>query len=155
MKPIRDKMPANYKWADLTEECNRQYVDLRAMYQNKIDDLKTYPVHAMGATEIEVDILTGQYQVLRVDIVEDVGQSLSPLIDVGQIEGAYIMGLGYWLSEQLTYDRFSGELLTNRTWNYKTPGALDIPIDFRINFLANSPIPDVGVMGAKGKHTIY
>lgn len=154
MKPIRDTMPPNYKWTDLTLACHKGYVDLRAMYQNKLEDLSVYPVYGTAATEMEVDILTGQYQIVRVDIVEDVGQSLNPGVDVGQIEGAFVMGLGYWLSEKLTYDRGTGELLTNRTWNYKIPGALDIPIDFRINFLRNSPNPYEGVMGAKGKDYI-
>lgn len=155
MKPIRDTMPANYTWAQLTLACQLAYIDLRAMYQNKLNELPIYPIYGMAATEMEVDILTGQYHILRVDILEDVGQSMSPLVDVGQIEGAFVMGLGYWLTEKLVYDRVNGELLTNRTLNYKVPGALDIPIDFRITFLPNSPIPHAGILGSKGKLVGY
>lgn len=54
-------------------------------------------------------------QVTRADILEDAGVSLSPQIDIGQIEGAFIMGLGYYTTEELIYDT-TGELKTNRTW---------------------------------------
>lgn len=59
-------------------------------------------------------------------MLEDVGQSISPDVDIGQVEGAYVMALGYWLSEKLIYDENTGALLTNRTWvstkcNYSYP----------------------------------
>lgn len=143
-------MKAGYKWADLIKECHRQYVDLRATYQNKEIDFPMYPVFGLAAAEMEVDILTGMFNARRVDIVEDVGESMNPKVDIGQIEGAFVMGMGYWLTEELIYDRTTGELLTDRSWTYKPPGPLDIPIDFRINFLRNISRPDSGVFGAKG-----
>jgi len=54
--------------------------------------------------------------VLRVDLIEDAGQSLSPMVDLGQIEGSFVMGMGYWLTEELVHDPDTGRLLTTRTW---------------------------------------
>jgi len=58
------------------------------------------------------------YQVSRVDITMDAGKSINPSIDIGQIEGAYMMGQGLWTSEKLVYVKDTGELLTNNTWVY-------------------------------------
>lgn len=60
------------------------------------------------------------------------------------------MGLGYWLTEQLIYDRSTGKLLTDRTWNYKIPGALDIPTDFRVTLWQNNAASPSGILRSKG-----
>ena len=60
--------------------------------------------------------MTGEITVRRVDILEDTGTSINPEIDVGQLEGAFVMSLGMWLTEQLRYDPASGKLLTYDTW---------------------------------------
>ncbi|RZF35840.1 hypothetical protein LSTR_LSTR008946 [Laodelphax striatellus] len=88
------------------------------------------------------------YQIIRCDILEDAGRSLNPQVDVGQVEGAYVMGLGYYLTEQIVFDPDSGKLLTDRTWTYKPPGAKDIPIDFRVTLLKNAGNPG-GVFRSK------
>jgi xanthine dehydrogenase/oxidase len=154
LKPIKDKNP-NIEWSALIDKATGENVDLSEKYMYKPDDIKTYIIWGASCCEIEVDILTGNILIKRVDIMEDVGESMSPGIDIGQIEGGFVMGLGYWLTESIIYDQVTGELLTNRTWNYKPPGAKDIPIDFRINFLKNSSNP-FGVLRSKGiKYLIY
>ena len=69
-------------------------------------------------------------------------------IDIGQAEGAFVMGMGFWLFEKAKYDPNSGASLTNGTWEYHLPTAKDIPADFRITFQQNNPNP-VGVFGSK------
>jgi xanthine dehydrogenase/oxidase len=112
-------------------------------------DVKTYEVCGVCACEIELDVLTGQYLIKRVDLLEDAGTSMNANIDMGQVEGAFVMGMGYFTSEQIVIDE-NGQLLTNRTWNYKPPGARDIPVDFRIKFPKNTP-NNGGVLNAKGE----
>lgn len=138
IKPVRE---ANIddKWEDVIQKCYLQNIDLCGNYTYKADELLPYFVYGVSAAEIEIDVLTGEMQILRVDILEDTGESMSPGIDIGQIEGAFTMGIGYFLTEKLVYDRKTGKLMTDRTWTYKPPGAKDIPIDFRITLLQKTP----------------
>uniref|UniRef100_A0A2A4JYR8 Indole-3-acetaldehyde oxidase n=2 Tax=Heliothis virescens TaxID=7102 RepID=A0A2A4JYR8_HELVI len=147
LKPIREKMD-NPSWEVLIEQAYGDGVDLQASAIFSLSDTKPYDVYAVGILELEVDILTGNHDILRVDILEDTGRSLSPEIDVAQIEGAFIMGLGYWTSEKMVYDGLTGKLLTDRTWTYKIPGIKDIPADMRIYFRRNGK-NDVGVLQSK------
>ena len=153
MKAVKAANP-NLEWSALIDKAYEANVDLAATHMFKPDEIKPYTIWGASCCEVEVDLLTGNLLIKRVDIMEDVGESMSPGIDVGQIEGGFVMGLGYWLSESLIYDRTTGELLTNRTWNYKPPGAKDIPIDFRINFLSKSSNP-FGVLRSKGNHHLF
>ncbi|XP_058461613.1 uncharacterized protein LOC131436745 [Malaya genurostris] len=147
MKPIRDANEGA-SWEKVVKLSNDKSIDLCAEAQYKAEDLKPYYIWGLSCAEIETDILTGNVQIKRVDILEDTGESMSPGIDVGQIEGAFVMGIGYYFTEALVYDNASGALLTDRTWTYKPPGAKDIPIDFRIKFLQNSANP-AGVLRSK------
>nr|XP_023019888.1 xanthine dehydrogenase-like [Leptinotarsa decemlineata] len=148
MKPIKDKM-VDPTWEKIVEECYKNHIHLTATSMNSPLDpeLGNYVAYCVCASEIELDVLTGQHQISRVDILEDVGYSLNPLIDMGQVEGAFIMGVGYGTTEEIVIGQ-NGEMLTNRSWNYKPPGAKDIPIDFRIKFPGNNPNP-IGVLHSK------
>ncbi|KAG4066736.1 hypothetical protein HA402_012803 [Bradysia odoriphaga] len=146
LKPVRKRM-SHPSWVQIVQQAWSENIDLTQKELLPQTELKSYSVVGCACAEIELDVLTGNVQILRVDIVEDVGNSMSPLVDIGQIEGAFIMGVGYWLTEKLIYDGQTGELLTNRTWTYKVPGAKDIPIDFRVKFLQN--VNNEGVFGSK------
>lgn len=91
-------------------------------------DIKSYPIYGATVTEVEIDVLTGQHLIRRVDIMEDTGVSLSPKIDVGQVEGAFIMGIGYWTCEDLMYHPETGALTNYRTW----VGNFSLVIHFRL-----------------------
>ncbi|XP_023246390.1 xanthine dehydrogenase/oxidase-like [Copidosoma floridanum] len=144
LQPIREKLK-NPTWQQLVFEAYNQGVDLCAVHQYSPKSTdppnKPYVVYGAAVAEVEVDVLTGQHIVERVDILEDVGVSMNQKIDVGQIQGAFIMGLGRYTSEKLFYDPNTGALVNNRTWNYKPPGAQDIPVDFRINLYGDGPNP--------------
>jgi len=146
--PFKKQMEEGASWKALVQLAWLNAVNLIVSTEYERGDIPPYDIYGLSLSEIEIDVLTGKHILRRVDILEDAGQSLNPAVDVGQIEGAFIMGLGYWLTEQLVYDRQTGKLLTNRTWNYKPPGAKDIPVDFRIELLQNNPNP-VGFMRSK------
>ncbi|KAH8265260.1 hypothetical protein KR038_002708, partial [Drosophila bunnanda] len=146
MQPVKKK---DDSWLKTIEAAYAQSINLIASDHYKEGDMENYHIYGLSLTEIELDVLTGNSQIVRVDILEDAGESLSPYIDIGQIEGAFVMCLGYWLSEQLVYDRETGQLLTNRTWNYKPPGAKDIPIDFRIELVQKPNPTGSGFMRSK------
>ncbi|CAH1637091.1 unnamed protein product [Spodoptera littoralis] len=139
LEPIRNSMEGA-TWEQIVEAAHTAGIDLQAQsFVNSSDATKYfYNVFGVALAEVEIDVLTGESELLRVDIMEDVGKSISPGIDVGQVEGGFMMGVGYWTSEKLVYDKNTGELLTNRTWNYAVPMNTDIPQDFRIYFKKNS-----------------
>ncbi|WP_367108811.1 xanthine dehydrogenase molybdopterin binding subunit [uncultured Psychrobacter sp.] len=88
---------------------------------------------ALGAacSEVEIDTLTGEYKVLRCDILHDVGQSINPAIDIGQIEGGFIQGMGWLTTEELTWDK-KGNLASNSPANYKIPTSHDLPKQWQV-----------------------
>ncbi|EDW38594.1 GL11937 [Drosophila persimilis] len=135
-------------WQQLINEAYNRKINLIANDHYKQGDMENYAVCGLCLTEVEFDVLTGNYLVSRVDLLEDAGESLNPNVDIGQMEGALMMGLGYWTSEQIVVDKQTGECLTNRTWTYKPPGAKDIPVDLRIKMLPKSP-NKVGFMRSK------
>nr|BCT26317.1 aldehyde oxidase [Euura sp. 'Pontania] len=149
LAPVKAKMNKP-TWKELVLEAHEQDVDLcaRYMFAASKDEPKPYAIWGCAVGEVEVDMLTGQHIVVRVDLMVDAGRSMSPEVDVGQAEGAFVMGLGYWTCEDLIYDPETAVLTNNRTWNYKPPGAKDIPVDFRVSFRRNAPNP-TGVLRSK------
>jgi len=100
-----------------------------------------HPFHyfACGAAvaEVEVDGFNGMHRVRRVDIVHDVGDSLNPGVDRGQIEGGFVQGLGWLTREELKWDQ-QGRLLTHSASTYQIPAFSDAPVEFNVTLLSNA-----------------
>ncbi|KAK2743120.1 hypothetical protein FQN55_007571 [Onygenales sp. PD_40] len=94
-----------------------------------------YFTQGVACTEVELDTLTGDHTVLRTDIKMDVGRSINPAIDYGQIEGAFVQGQGLFSIEESLWHTASGHLATRGPGNYKIPGFSDIPQIFNLSFL--------------------
>jgi xanthine dehydrogenase large subunit len=105
---------------------------------------------AMGASvsEVLIDTLTGEYKLLQTDILHDVGDSLNPAIDIGQIEGGYIQGVGWLTSEELHWND-KGRLLTTGPATYKIPAISDAPKVFNVELLKDSPNREATIYHSK------
>jgi xanthine dehydrogenase large subunit len=91
-----------------------------------------YFSYGAACSEVAIDLLTGEYKLLRTDILHDVGRSIHPQIDIGQIEGGFLQGVGWLTTEELVWDK-NGKLLTQGASTYKIPTAADMPEKFHVN----------------------
>jgi xanthine dehydrogenase large subunit len=96
-----------------------------------------YFAYGAACSEVVVDVTTGESQVLRADLLHDVGRSLNPALDLGQVEGAFVQGMGWLTTEELVFDD-QGRLLTHAPSTYKIPCSSDVPADFRVALFSNS-----------------
>jgi xanthine dehydrogenase large subunit len=97
-----------------------------------------YFAYGASVSEVEVNALTGEHRLLRVDILHDVGASLVPSIDIGQVEGGFVQGVGWLTGEEILYSP-EGAILTSGPSTYKIPAMGDIPADFRVQLLDRAP----------------
>jgi xanthine dehydrogenase large subunit len=95
-----------------------------------------YFAYGAACAETMIDTTTGEMRILRADLLHDVGRSLNPAVDLGQIEGAFVQGAGWLTSEELVFDK-DGRLTTHAPSTYKIPTAFDVPEDFRVAFFEN------------------
>ncbi|WP_068805002.1 xanthine dehydrogenase molybdopterin binding subunit [Thauera phenolivorans] len=95
-----------------------------------------YFAYGAAVSEVVIDSLTGEWRVLRADLLHDAGASINPAIDRGQVEGGFIQGMGWLTMEELRRDA-EGRLLTHSPSTYKIPGVSDCPPDFRVRLYPN------------------
>src|SRR5205823_6464995 len=140
--------PGAIPFAKVCEAAYRQRIALFAQGYYRTPDIHFDPVQGRGkpfhyfayagaVSEVEVDGFTGMYRLLRTDILEDVGESLAPLVDRGQIEGGFIQGVGWLTLEELLWDT-EGRLATGGASTYKLPSWSEVPDEFHVDFLEHA-----------------
>ena len=150
-------------WAELVQVAYLRRVHLSAAGHHHTEGLSWDPAAMHGspfkyfsygaaAAEVEVDGLTGEYRLRRVDVVHDVGDSLSPLVDLGQVEGAFVQGTGWLTLEDLRWDTGDGptrgRLLTDSASTYKLPSLSELPEVFHVALLDRPP-EEAALYGSK------
>jgi xanthine dehydrogenase large subunit len=95
-----------------------------------------YYAYGAAVSEVIVDTLTGEWKLVRADLLHDAGHSLNPAIDIGQVEGAFIQGMGWLTMEELWWNK-AGKLMTSAPSTYKIPAVHDCPADFRVRLFKN------------------
>jgi xanthine dehydrogenase large subunit len=101
----------------------------------------SYFAYGASVSEVVVDTLTGEWKLLKVSALYDAGQSLNPALDVGQVEGAFVQGMGWLTTEELWWNA-SGKLMTHAPSTYKIPGVSDCPEHFDIRLFKNRNVTD-------------
>ena len=135
-------------WGELIQQAYLSRISLSATgfyktpkiwYNKEKAQGRPFYYFALGAacSEVTIDTLTGEMQVKRVDILHDAGNSLNPAIDIGQIEGGFIQGMGWLTTEELLWDK-GGKLLSNTPMNYKIPTIADYPKQMNIALFVKS-----------------
>ena len=147
--PARPGDNRRFTFGELAALCIRERVSLSATGYYRTPDLHWDPAAMRGhpffyfsygaaVAEVIVDTLTGENRVLRADLVQDCGRSLNPAIDRGQIEGAFVQGLGWLTCEELWWDA-AGRLRTLGPSTYKLPGSRDVPDVLNVRMLEDQP----------------
>ena len=151
-------LPEGTSFAQVCEAAYRKRVPLFAQGYYRTPDIHFDPkagrgkpfhyfAYAAAVSEVEIDGFTGEYRLLRTDILEDVGESVSPIVDLGQVEGGFIQGVGWLTLEELVWNA-QGHLATAGASTYKLPSWSEIPEVFNVDFLERAADPTV-VMGSK------
>ncbi|CAL5089863.1 unnamed protein product [Urochloa decumbens] len=138
LKPILDrlqKQSKNVSWDTLISQASKENINLSASaYWVPGQVSNKYLNYGAAISEVEVDLLTGAITILRGDLVYDCGKSLNPAVDLGQIEGSFIQGIGFFIYEEYITNS-DGLMISNSTWDYKIPSVDIIPKQFNAEIL--------------------
>lgn len=164
LEPFRQKFGRDAPMAKLAHAAYFDRVNLSAngfykmpgvgyIWGNYVDPLPMYSYFTQGAaiSEVELDVITGDHTVLRTDIKMDVGKSINPAIDYGQVEGGFVQGQGLFTTEETLWLSGDGQLYTRGPLTYKIPGFSDVPQDFRTSLLKGVEWPKLRtIQSSKG-----
>lgn len=134
VKELQEKF-GSVTWNDLILQANIRSINLTAQsYFVPESSSSNYLNYGAAVSEVEVDLLTGETTILRTDIIYDCGQSMNPAVDLGQIEGAFVQGIGFFMLEEYLANN-DGLITTDSTWTYKVPTLDTIPKQFNVELL--------------------
>uniref|UniRef100_A0A0D9W002 aldehyde oxidase n=1 Tax=Leersia perrieri TaxID=77586 RepID=A0A0D9W002_9ORYZ len=147
LKPIKEKA-GTLPWKSLIAQASMASVQLTEhAYWTPDPTFITYLNYGAAISEVEVDVLTGATTILRSDLVYDCGQSLNPAVDLGQVEGAFVQGVGFFTNEEYATNS-DGLVIHDGTWTYKIPTVDTIPKQFNVE-LINSARDHKRVLSSK------
>ncbi|KAI4308342.1 hypothetical protein L6164_031425 [Bauhinia variegata] len=138
LMPFKERLQGemgSVNWETLILQAHYQSVNLAAASFHVPDFAHAgYLNYGAAVSEVEINLLTGETTVLQADIIYDCGQSLNPAVDLGQIEGAFVQGLGFFMQEEYTVNA-DGLVLQDGTWNYNIPTVDTIPKKFNVEII--------------------
>ncbi|EOA19794.1 hypothetical protein CARUB_v10000046mg [Capsella rubella] len=121
-------------WENLISQAYMQSINMSVSSKYTPDSNGEYINYGVAASEVEINVLTGETTILRTDIIYDCGKSLNPAVDLGQIEGAFVQGLGFFMLEEFLMNS-DGLVVTDSTWTYKIPTVDTIPRQFNVEII--------------------
>jgi xanthine dehydrogenase large subunit len=124
-------------WSDGFYSTPRVHWDAKSMTGHPF----FYFAYGAAVAEVVIDTLTGEWRLVRADALYDAGDSMNPAIDIGQVEGGFIQGMGWLTTEELWWNK-DGKLMTHAPSTYKIPAISDCPTDFRVKLFKNSNVAD-------------
>ncbi|MCP1573695.1 xanthine dehydrogenase large subunit [Herbaspirillum rubrisubalbicans] len=124
-------------WSDGFYSTPKVHWDAKRMYGHPF----FYYAYAAAVSEVVIDTLTGEWKLLQADLLYDAGESLNPALDIGQVEGGFIQGMGWLTTEELWWNQ-DGKLMTHAPSTYKIPAISDCPAALRTELYANSNVSD-------------
>ncbi|KAL0226727.1 hypothetical protein P9112_014051 [Eukaryota sp. TZLM1-RC] len=167
LEPLRKQFP-EASWKELCFKAYFKRIDLRAGTHHALPELEWswdkynsseftgtsiaagtagfYYSYGIACAEVQIDTYTGEWALIRADVLQDAGRSLNPLLDIGQVEGSFVQGLGYYTTEEMKYN--DQGLIVNAPGDYLLPTVNEIPREWHVELVAQQP-NEMNVAGSK------